>query len=92
MSGSDKIKVGDLVRLKDDKDLDVGVGLVLGEKEVGFTEIMKRYHVDNPEFIEDIEEFLLYKPIYLVLWQGEHIAPNDKPVWMFSTEITVLPK
>ena len=37
--------------------------------------------------LEEIPEFLLYKPIYLVLWQGENISPNDRPVWMFRTEI-----
>ena len=87
-----EIKIGDLVRLKDDNDMVVGVGLVLAEKEgTGFAEVVNLYHSsEDPKFIEDIEEFLLFKPIYLVLWQGDGIAPTDRPVWMFSTELTVV--
>ena len=43
--------------------------------------------MNRQEFIDEIEEFLLFKPIYLVLWQGEAIAPSESPVWMFSTEL-----
>lgn len=86
------IKIGDLVRLKDDDGMDVGVGLVLAEKEsTGFTEVVSMYHAcEDPKFIDDIEEFLLFKPIYLVLWQGESISPTDSPVWMFSTELAIV--
>ena len=42
--------------------------------------------------IDEIEEFLLFKPIYLVLWQGEAIAPSESPVWMFSTELKLVYK
>jgi len=83
MSNVKNIKVGDLVRLRDDDDKSVGIGLVLSEKNnLNFTE--------EPEILEDIEEFLLYKPVYLVLWQGEAISPNDSPVWMFSTELSLI--
>ena len=51
------------------------------------TEIIKAQYETEPEFIDEIEEFLLFKPIYLVLWQGEAIAPSESPVWMFSTEL-----
>ena len=85
------IRIGDLVRLKDDTGLNVGVGVVL-EKREDCGEIMDmlddlRSDSENFMPVEEIPEFLLYKPIYLVLWQGENISPNDRPVWMFRTEI-----
>ena len=90
-----RIKVGDLVRLKDDQDISVGVGLVL-EKRDDREEIVDmidslRSGSERIE-IEEIPEFLLFKPIYLVLWQGENISPTDKPVWMFSTELKLVTK
>ena len=88
MSSRKNIKVGDLVRLKDDNDTAVGIGLVLVEKDGSeLTDIIKAQYETEPEFIDEIEEFLLFKPIYLVLWQGEAIAPSESPVWMFSTEL-----
>ena len=88
MSSGKNIKVGDLVRLKDDNDTAVGIGLVLVEKDGSeLTDIIKAQYETEPEFIEEIEEFLLLKPIYLVLWQGETISPSESPVWMFATEL-----
>jgi hypothetical protein len=88
VSSERNIKVGDLVKLKDDNDTLVGIGLVLVEKDCSeLTDIIKAQYEIEPEFIEEIEEFLLFKPIYLVLWQGETISPSESPVWMFSTEL-----
>ena len=85
------ISIGDLVKLRDDKDLSVGVGLVLAEKDGNsFAEEVKEYYEEDPNYIEEIEEFLLYQPIYLVLWQGEVVSPNDHPVWMFVTELDLI--
>ena len=86
------ISIGDLVKLKDDKDLSVGVGLVLAEKDGNSfaEEIKEQYYNEDPDYIEEIEEFLLYQPIYLVLWQGEVVSPNDHPVWMFVTELDLI--
>ena len=85
------IRVGDLVRLKDDTGLSVGVGVVLEKREDcgEIIDMLDDLRSDDENFIpvEEIPEFLLYKPIYLVLWQGENISPNDRPVWMFRTEI-----
>ena len=93
MSSRKNIKVGDLVRLKDDNDTAVGIGLVLVEKDGSeLTDIIKAQYETEPEFIDEIEEFLLFKPIYLVLWQGEAIAPSESPVWMFSTELKLVYK
>lgn len=90
-----EIKVGDLVRLKDDESVSVGVGLVL-EKREDSSEIVDLLDdlraVADEDILDDIPEFLLFKPIYLVLWQGENISPTDKPVWMFNTELEVVDK
>lgn len=91
----DDIQVGDLVRLKEDEDFAVGVGLVLS-KQIGNGDIMgmiiSRHDIEDPSFIEEIPEYLLFRPIYLVLWHGEHISPTNKPVWMFKTELAVIQK
>ena len=81
------IKVGDLVRLADDEDMAVGIGLVLEERQDSLDAIedMTNRHPDF--FLEEIPEFLLYKPVYLVLWQGITISPTSKPIWMFRTEL-----
>lgn len=95
MSKVKEIKIGDLVRLKDDTGLNVGVGVVLERREdcSEIVEMLEEIQDDKvlPP-VEEIPEFLLYKPIYLVLWQGENISPNDRPVWMFRTEIEVVKK
>ena len=92
-AGKNEIKVGDLVRLKDDGSIAVGVGLVL-EKREDCTEIVDLLDEirgsASPDILEEIPAFLLFKPIYLVLWQGENISPTDKPVWMFSTELQIV--
>ena len=92
-AGKNEIKVGDLVRLKDDGSIAVGVGLVL-EKREDCTEIVDLLDEirgsTSPDILEEIPDFLLFKPIYLVLWQGENISPTDKPVWMFSTELQIV--
>jgi len=87
-----KIQVGDLVRLADDEDLAVGIGLVLEEREDSRDAIddMTNRHPDF--FLEEIPEFLLYKPVYLVLWQGITISPTSKPIWMFRTELSIIEK
>jgi hypothetical protein len=87
-----KIQVGDLVRLADDDDLVVGIGLVLEEREDSkdAVEDMTNRHPDF--FLEEIPEYLLYKPVYLVLWQGITISPTSKPIWMFRTELRVIEK
>ena len=85
------ISIGDLVKLRDDSDLSVGIGLVWAEKDGNsFAEEIREYYEEDPNYIEEIEEFLLYQPIYLVLWQGEVVSPSDHPVWMFVTELDLI--
>ena len=95
---SDGIKVGDLVRLRDDEGLNVGVGVVLERREdcAKIVDILDdlRSSGDDKEImlVEEIPEYMLFKPIYLVLWQGDNISPTDRPVWMFKTELEVVRK
>jgi len=97
-----KINVGDLVRLKDDIELDVGVGLIV-ETRSNNGDVVDLFHERQTnvpyEFtpnhdlwdIEEIPEYLLYKPIYLVLWQsGDPSTESNRPVWMFSTELVLV--
>jgi len=97
-----KITVGDLVRLKDDTNLDVGLGLIveLRENNSDALELFHDRQTNVPyEFspstelwsVDDIPEYLLYKPIYLVLWQtGDPVTDSTRPVWMFSTELVLV--
>ena len=79
------------MKLRDDSDLSVGVGLVLAEKDGNsFAEEIREYYEEDPNYIEEIEEFLLNQPIYHVLWQGEVVSPSDHPVWMFVTELDLI--
>ena len=86
------ISIGDLVRLVDDEDIQVGIGLVLEQKHDN-RDAVEAFSNEHPDFfLEEIPEFLLFKPVYLVLWQGEAISPNSVPVWMFDTELTIIKK
>lgn len=93
-----EIKVGDLVRLKDDSGLNVGVGVVLEKRDdcskiQDLVEDLRSNGDVDPEIpLEEIPEYLLFKPIYLVLWQGDNISPTDRPVWMFKTELALVEK
>jgi hypothetical protein len=86
------ISVGDLVRLADDSEIQVGLGLVLEEKQDN-REIVEDFSEQHSDFfLEEIPEFLLFKPVYLVLWHGEAISPISTPVWMFKTELVAIKK
>ena len=86
------ISVGDLVRLVDDDEIQAGLGLVLEEKQDN-RELAEEFSEQHPDFfLEEIPEFLLFKPVYLVLWHGEAISPTSTPVWMFKTELVAIKK
>lgn len=86
------ISVGDLVRLADDDDMAVGIGLILEERDDN-RDVAEALIEQRPDFfLEEIPEFLLYKPVYLVLWHGDAITPTGTPVWMFKSEIELIEK
>lgn len=89
---AEEISVGDLVRLVDDEDVNVGVGLVLEIREDNRDAIENALELRPDFFLEEIPEYLLYNPVYLVLWHGAAIMPTGTPVWMFRTELEVIKK
>ena len=97
-----QINIGDLVRLKDDIDLDIGLGLIV-EVRSNSMDALDLFHERNEEVpyeftpnqelwdVEEIPEYLLYKPIYLVMWQGgDPVDRTYRPVWMFSSELMLV--
>lgn len=88
----EKISVGDLVRLIDDDEISVGVGLVLEIKDDNRDAIEDALEMRPDFFLEEIPEYLLYNPVYLVLWHGAAITPTGTPVWMFRTELEIIKK
>jgi len=80
------------VRLVDDEDVSVGVGLVLEVREDNSDLIEDAIELRPDFFLEEIPEYLLYNPVYLVLWHGAAIMPTGTPVWMFRTELEVIKK
>ena len=87
---AEEISVGDLVRLVDDEEVSVGVGLVLEIREDNKEVLESALELRSDFFLEEIPEYLLYNPVYLVLWHGAAITPTGTPVWMFRTELELI--
>tara|TARA_B100000287_G_scaffold372742_1_gene371534 strand:+ start:1455 stop:1781 length:327 start_codon:yes stop_codon:yes gene_type:complete len=97
------IGIGDLIRLKDDKHMLVGIGIVLDRREdtydlavevlESFNEYMTAVEGDRftPETLSEAEAELLKTPVYLVLWHSadDHTF-SSKPIWMYDSEIEVV--
>ena len=97
------IGIGDLIRLKDDKHMLVGIGIVLDRREdtyelaVEVLENFNDYMVSvegekfTPEMLSEAESELLKTPVYLVLWHSadDHTF-SSKPIWMYDSEIEVV--
>ena len=94
--------VGDLIRLKGDEQLLVGVGIILEKRadtyemaiEIleNFNDYMSAIEEDfSPEILSDAEAELLKTPVYLVLWHSadDHTF-SSKPIWMYDSEIEVV--
>jgi len=98
------IGIGDLIRLKDDEHMLVGVGIVLDKREdtyelaVAILENFNDYMTSvqenfEPEILSSEEEELLKTPVYLVLWHSsdDHTF-SSKPIWMYDSEIEIVNK
>tara|TARA_R100001082_G_C4325522_1_gene143137 strand:+ start:279 stop:599 length:321 start_codon:yes stop_codon:yes gene_type:complete len=90
------IDIGDLVRLKGDKNLLVGLGIVLDRKE-DTKEIAKSMFVKSDltysEYMPDLEkdDYLLTSPVFLIWWQSSDDSSfSAKPIWMFYSEISLV--
>ena len=92
------IDVGDLVRLKDDKSLVVGLGIVLDRredtKEIAqsfFAKSDNSYRDYMPELLSEKDDYLLSSPVFLVWWQSsEDPTFAARPIWMFYSEIVLV--
>ena len=90
--------VGDLVRLNEDKELQIGYGLVTEVREsfddvYDLLELSRR--IDALKSIIELrdDDFYPTKPQVLVLW-SKSIFPdvNSKQLWMYASEITLVQK
>lgn len=90
-------EIGDLVRLNEDLELEVGYGLVtdikfnyddvydlkfLDERIRSFREILARRE----------DDFFPSKPQILVLWTGKNILSPNASIWMYASELTLVQK
>ena len=93
------IDVGDLVRLRDDKNLVVGLGIVLDRRE-DTKEIAESFFTDKDESYRDYmpelgvsekDDYLLSSPVFLIWWQSsEDPSFSARPIWMFYSEIELV--
>jgi hypothetical protein len=90
------IAVGDLVRLRGDESLVIGLGIVLDRKE-DTEEIARSLFVKADltysEYMPDLDkdDYLLSSPVFLIWWQSPDDATfSAKPIWMFYSEISLV--
>ena len=84
---------GDLVRLAEDHDLEVGIGLV---------KIVKRDLTDISDMLDllralngDKAEIIPSKPQLYVMWTGgKNLVPEKKPksLWMYASDVAIYKK
>lgn len=99
-----EVCIGDLVRLRDDEEMIVGVGIILEKREdtydialnllQDYNEHMSSKYGENnfkPEQLTSAEVELLKSPVYLVLWQSaDDRSFSSKPIWMYDSEIEIV--
>jgi hypothetical protein len=90
-----KFDVGDLVRLVEDPNLEVGCGLITDIKnsldDVYDLEYL-RLKIRNLKEILHPEDDDIFpsKPQILVLWTGKNITAHS--IWMYPSELTIVQK
>ena len=92
------LAVGDLVRLKEDVQLSVGIGLV-EELRFNFDDvydikyILERLEDDSETLKTSVrdEGFYLTKPQALILWTRKKLHKSNS-MWMYTSEITIINK
>ena len=92
------LSIGDLVRLKEDLDLSVGIGLV-ADLKFNFDDVYDLKYI--LERLEDEscglnvhhrdEGFYPTKPQALVMWSGKKLSKSNT-MWMYTSEITIVNK
>lgn len=91
-------EIGDLVRLNEDIDLQIGLGLVIDIK-LNFDDVYDVYEIRRKlqEFKDKYEmrqdDFFPVKPQILVLWNNSKLFKSgNKEIWMYSSELTIVQK
>jgi hypothetical protein len=94
------ISIGDLVTLKDDKQMIHGIGLVLDKRD-DTADIIREFveqlgiKEDDKEINEAMQaanDYLLNTSVFLVHWQGGKNSSPFRNIWMFYSEIELLSK
>jgi hypothetical protein len=89
--------IGDLVRLVEDYNIDVGYGLVTDVK-TNFDDVYDlEYLRARIGTLRDIiparnDDFFPSKPQVLVLWSGKNLVGSNKSIWMYESELTLVQK
>ncbi|NDC29925.1 MAG: hypothetical protein EBZ58_03080 [Bacteroidetes bacterium] len=89
--------IGDLVRLVEDYNVDVGYGLVTDVKP-NFDDVYDlEYLRVRIGTLRDIiparsDDFFPSKPQVLVLWSGKNLVGSNKSIWMYESELTLVQK
>jgi len=89
--------IGDLVRLVEDYNVDVGYGLVTDVK-ANFDDIYDlEYLRVRIGTLRDVvparnDDFFPSKPQVLVLWSGKNLVSSNKSIWMYESELTLVQK
>ena len=99
MKDSEDIEIGDLVALKADKGLKVGVGIIMDrvKLEPEHSKLLETFSKEDLETIlYDLPE-LLNKPMYLVLWSRKKdplftSSKTPSAIWMFDSELRIVNK
>ena len=89
--------IGDLVRLTEDYNVDVGYGLVTDIK-TNFDDVYDleylRFRIGTMREIIPArnDDFFPSKPQVLVLWSGKNLVNSNKSIWMYESELTLVQK
>ena len=99
---TDEISVGDLVRLVDDHEFLIGIGLVVDKaSDTGtaldeFFGLFDFYQNSDESAFDDEDLLFLNRPVYLVIWSGDNkyfsSDSSAKPLWFFKNELKVVNK
>jgi len=89
--------IGDLVRLVEDYDFEVGCGLVMDVK-ISFDDVYDiEYWGKKIGTLRELiparnDDFFPSKPQILVLWTGKNIVGNNASIWMYASELILVQK
>lgn len=92
-----EFEIGDLVRLNEDIQLEVGCGLVTDIKN-NFEDVYDLKYLDERirTFKEILarrdDDFFPSRPQILVLWPSKNTAEYNTSIWMYSSELTLVQK